>query len=100
MEICEEGGLPGCRTGQPEQRLSSVGPQDRPARKEGSPQRRQGADRTLPEAPLKLPHQIVQEADKPQRGLGPRAKHREQNPSAPKAYWSSLMRFSMSARPL
>lgn len=92
----EEGRLPGCGPREPEHRLSSLRPQDRPARKEGGPQRRQGPDRTLSEVTLKLSDQVVQQTEKPQDRLG----RREQNPSAPKACLSSLIRFSLSARPL
>lgn len=58
-EMCEEGRLPRCRPRESEHRLSPIRPEDRPARKEGSPQRRQGPDRTLSEAPLQLPDQVV-----------------------------------------
>ncbi len=72
MEVREERGLPGLRAGQPEHRVSPVGAQDGPAREERGPEGRQRPEGDLPEAPLELPDQIVQEADEAEGGLGPR----------------------------
>jgi len=52
--------------------LSPVRPQDRPAGEEGGPQGRQRSQRDVPQAPLELPDQIVQEADEAEGRLGPR----------------------------
>lgn len=79
--------------------LSPIRPQDRPAREEGGPQGRQRPQRDVPQASLELSNQVVEEADE-RRAASVPAKRREQNPSAPKACVSSLMRFSLSARPL
>ena len=49
-----------------------VRPQDRPAGEEGGPQGRQRSQRDVPQAPLGLPDQIVQEADEAEGRLGPR----------------------------
>ncbi len=72
LERGEERGLPGLRTGQPEQWLSAVRAEDRPIGEERGPEGPQGPERGLPEAPLELADQGGQEADEAQRRLGPR----------------------------
>lgn len=98
LAVREERGLPGLRTGQSEHRLSPVHAQDGLTGEERGPQGCQRPERGLPHAPLELADKVVQETDEAQRRLGPPAKRREQNPSAPKACLSSLMRFSLPAR--
>lgn len=98
LEIREERSLPWFRAGQPAQGLSPISAQDGPTGEERGPQGRQGPQRGRPEAPLELADQVVQQADEPERRLGP-----GEAPGAEPVGAEGVLEFlnaALSARPL